>query len=84
MSRTDTDTRPAFSITGESRVKLPLALLASAGLAIAAGTTAWITLRSDVAQHAHQIAALQIEMRSNRELLVRIDENVKALKEHRK
>jgi hypothetical protein len=37
-----------------------------------------------VAKHSLEIAALQADARSARELLVRIDENVKALKESRK
>ncbi len=78
------ETRPSFSVSAESRVKLPLALLAGLLGACAAATAGWATLRSDVAKHSLEISALQADARSARELLVRIDENVKALKESRK
>ena len=78
------ETRPSFSVSSESRVKLPLALLAGLLGACAAATAGWATLRSDVAKHSLEISALQADARSARELLVRIDENVKALKENRK
>ena len=78
------DTRPAFSVSPESRIKLPLALLASLFTAVALATAGWITVRAEVAQHSVEINALQSEARSSRELLVRIDENVKALKEARR
>jgi hypothetical protein len=78
------ETRPSFSVSAESRVKLPLALLAGLLGACAAATAGWATIRSDVAKHSLEIAALQADARSARELLVRIDENVKALKESRK
>lgn len=84
MSRADTTTSPGFSLSGESRIKLPLALLASVCAIIASGTAAYITVRADVALHTLQIKALENEVRSSRELLVRIDENVKTLKESRK
>ena len=76
------DTRPAFSVSAESRIKLPLALLASLFTAVALATAGWITVRADVQQHSAAISALQSEARTSRELLVRIDENVKALKEN--
>jgi hypothetical protein len=78
------ETCPSFSVSPESRIKLPLALLGSLFFACAAATAAWISVRSDVATHGTKISALENEVRSSRELLVRIDENVKALKEARK
>lgn len=78
------DTRPSFSFSPESRIKLPLALLGSLFVACAVATAAWISVRSDVATHGTKISALESEVRSSRELLVRIDENVKALKEARR
>ena len=83
-AKPDDDTRPAFSVSPESRIKLPLALLASLFTAVALATAGWITVRDEVAQHSVEINALQSEARSSRELLVRIDENVKALKEARR
>ena len=78
------DTRAAFHISDQTRVRLPLALLVSLFAAIAAATAGWISVRGEVAQHSLQIGALETEVRSSRELLVRIDENVKALKEVRR
>ena len=83
-AKPDDDTRPAFSVSPESRIKLPLALLASLFTAVALATAGWITVRDEVAQHSVEINALQSEARSSRELLVRIDENVKALKDARR
>lgn len=80
MSRPD-DTRPAFALSPDSRVKLPIALLGTLFAACAAASAAWISVRADVHTHTQQIAALETEVRNSRELLVRIDENVKALKE---
>jgi predicted HicB family RNase H-like nuclease len=80
MSRPD-DTRPAFAVSPDSRVKLPLAFLGTMLAACAAATAAWISVRADVYTHTQQIAGLETEVRNSRELLVRIDENVKALKE---
>ena len=42
-----------------------------------------ITLRAEVAEHAREIRGLQEEFRISRELLVRIDENVKDLRARR-
>lgn len=78
------ETRPSFSFSPDSRIKLPLALLGSFFFAVAAATAAWISVRSDVATHGTKISALESEVRTSRELLVRIDENVKALKENRR
>lgn len=83
MSRHD-ETRPGFNLSQDTRVKLPLALLGSMFFACAAATAAWIGVRSDVQVHTQKIDTLENEVRTSRELLVRIDENVKALKEARK
>lgn len=83
MSRHD-ETRPGFNLSQDTRVKLPLALLSSMFFACAAATAAWISVRSDVHTHTQKIDTLENEVRTSRELLVRIDENVKALKEARK
>lgn len=81
MSRPPEDTRSAFSVSQDTRVRLPLTLLGSLFLACAVATAAWISVRAEVATHTVKIEALETEARSSRELLVRIDENVKQLKE---
>ena len=78
------DPRTSFNLPEQTRVRLPLALLGALFTAVALATAGWISVRADIALHAHAITALEIEVRSSRELLVRIDENVKALKEARK
>jgi len=78
-----TETSPPFAVSRDTRVKLPLALL-WAMLVTAAGTGGYVyTLRGDVETHTREIRTLQEEAKASRELLVRIDENVKALKERR-
>ena len=77
-------TATTFNLSEQSRVRLPLALLISLFGAVALATAGWMTVRADVAQHSIQLSALENEVRSSRELLVRIDENVKALKESRR
>ena len=75
------ETTPAFSVTRDTRVKLPLALLWTlvASAALIGGYV--YTLRAEVTQHSTEIAEVKAEARASRELLVRIDENVKQLKE---
>lgn len=74
------ETSPAFSVSPDSRVRLPLMLLWSIVLtSILVGGYVY-TLRAEVAQHTVDIKTLQEETRASRELLVRIDENVKELK----
>lgn len=75
------ETRPPFVVTADSRVKLPLALLWSLVVTSALVGGYVYTLRAEVAQHTLDIAQVKEEARASRELLVRIDENVKQLKE---
>jgi hypothetical protein len=76
------ETRAPFSISQDSRVKLPLAMLWSllVGAIVIGGYV--YTLRAEVSQHTSEIAEVKVEARASRELLVRIDENVKQLKEN--
>lgn len=77
------DSRPAFDISDRTRVRLPLfawiALLAS--VSTAAG--AYYVMRDDVQRNKADIVELKIEAKSTRELLIRIDANVAALKERK-
>lgn len=67
----------------ETNLKLRLPITAWLTLigVVAAGAIAWGTTKQDVARNTEDIRALQSDRKSDRELLVRIDENVKALKE---
>lgn len=75
------ETTPPFSISSDTRVKLPASLLWSLVIGAAALGGYVYTLRAEVAQHTSDIAEVKAEARASRELLVRIDENVKQLKE---
>ena len=57
------------------RMKVLLALLG----VVACGAIAWATTQSSVADHERRLATLESSRVTDRELLVRIDENVKAL-----
>lgn len=76
-----TDTTPAFSVTRDTRVKLPLALLWGivATSALVGGYV--YTLRGEVAAHTREIRQLQDEFRSTRELLARVEERMKNVDE---
>lgn len=67
-------------ITEDTRVPLTvktwLALIAAA--AVAGG--AWYSLKADVSVHSSQILDLNRDMREQREILIRVDENVKILR----
>lgn len=79
MSR-DTNA-PILDVGRDSRIKLPLALLWAIVLTAALAGGYVYTLRGEVSQHTVEIAEVRAEVRASRELLVRIDENVKQLKE---
>lgn len=57
-------------------VKTWLAIIAAA--AVAGG--AWYSLKADVSAHSGQILDLNKDMREQREIIIRIDENVKQLR----
>lgn len=62
-------------------VSMPLALLFVLLLAVAGGAVALNSTRDQVARNTADIVSMQAEIKSSREILIRIDENVKALKE---
>ena len=70
----------ARAISEDTPIKLPvkawLALIA--GAAVAGG--AWYSLKADVSSHTGQILDLNKDMREQREILIRVDENVKQLR----
>lgn len=72
-----------FLVSKERRIDMPMALLvtllvATAGFSVALGLT-----RDQVLRNTASIIVLQVEQKNAREILIRIDENVKQLKEHR-
>lgn len=75
-----TETTPAVSVSKDKKITLPLALLASL---LGAGAMAYARLagtEDKVERHTQQIQALEAEARATREILIRIDENVKDLR----
>lgn len=59
---------------------MPLALLISLLLVSSLGYSKWISTEERVTRNSTAITALEIEARSTREILIRIDENVKDLR----
>jgi outer membrane murein-binding lipoprotein Lpp len=75
-----TDTTPPIRVSKASQVTLPVAVLFSL---LCAGAVAYARMSStaeQVERHTNQIHALEASDRSTREILIRIDENVKSLR----
>lgn len=67
-------------LTDTTPIKLPVTTwLAMLGAAAVAGG-AWYSLKADVTTHSGQIDSLNKDMREQREILIRVDENVKLLR----
>jgi hypothetical protein len=82
-----TETNPAFKLSKESRISMPLALLVGLLAVAGAGAVAWsetradvISTKADVVRSAADIIELRTEAKATREILIRIDENVKDLR----
>lgn len=78
MSRND-QTAPAWSVSEGTRIKLPLAVLVAILSAVAAAAIAYGSVRNTIADHGEKISALEQRATADREMLFRIDENVKRL-----
>lgn len=79
MSRND-DTVPAFSISEDSRVKLPLKLAIALIGVVAAGAIAWGFTTRTTQDNTKRIDSLEQEQRTTREVLIRIDERTAEIK----
>jgi hypothetical protein len=71
------------AITDKTPIRLPLALWLSVTLLVSASGGGYLLLRDNVARNTAAIGALQQGAQTTREILIRIDENVKGLKEAR-
>lgn len=71
------------AITDKTPIRLPLALWLSVTLLVSASGGGYLLLRDNVARNTAAISALQEGAQTTREILIRIDENVKGLKEAR-
>lgn len=78
MNRSDES--PTTVVTSQKRLSMPLTVLISLVVTTAAGYAAWSSTRDEVARQGRVIQELQIETRTTREILIRIDENVKDLR----
>lgn len=81
MSATSSDTSPPIRVHAGRHVQIPVALLWSIVITAALCGGYVYTLSASVEHHSREIKSLQEDARASRELLVRIDENVKSLKE---
>ena len=68
-------------ITERTPIRLPLALWLSVTLLVSASGGGYLMLRDNVARNTAAIVQLQGGAQATREILIRIDENVKVLKE---
>jgi Tfp pilus assembly protein PilN len=69
-----------FTLSDEKPVKLQFRMLLALLGVVAACAIAWTTTRSQVATDSIRIEALENEQRSQREILIRIDERTAEIK----
>lgn len=69
-----------LTLSERSKLSMPLALLLSLVIVTAVSYAAWTSTQERVEAQGRAINELQIKMESTREVLIRIDENVKDLK----
>lgn len=69
-----------MSLTDKTPIKLPASIWLTVILSAAVAGGAWYSLKADVSQHTTDITDLKADGRIQRELLIRIDENVKELR----
>jgi hypothetical protein len=78
------NTDAPFDISERKRLSMPMALLLSLLTGTAVGYAAWNSVRDKVESQGAAISALEAEARTTREILIRIDENVKDLRRERR
>jgi hypothetical protein len=70
-------------ITEKTPIRLPLTLWLSITVLVSASGGGYLLLRDNVQRNTTAITALQENAQNTREILIRIDENVKGLQPHR-
>lgn len=65
---------------GNRKLSMPFALLVSLISGIAVGYAAWSNVQLRITEQGAAIRVLEVETRATREILIRIDENVKDLR----
>lgn len=73
------DTTPAFSVTKNTKVTLPAALIVTLLVAVAVGYARWYSTAERVDRHDGQIKDLEQDARSTQATLIRIEERAKAI-----
>lgn len=74
------ETMPSFSVNEDSKVKMPLKIIAWLFAIVAAGAIAWGVTTKTVTDDSKRIDALETDSRSTREVLIRIDERTAEIK----
>lgn len=73
-----------MSLTDKTPVKLPLAVWLVAMMAAATAGIAYNSIKTESGQHTQDIVELKSDAKVQREIVIRIDENVKALVRERR
>lgn len=79
-----TETTPAIRVSKERSVSMPLVLLISILTMCALGYSTWASTKEQVIRNSADIVDLRFEAQKTREILIRIDENVKDLRRERR
>lgn len=79
MSQPNT-TRTPFTLAPERQITVPAALFVSLLTIAAVGYAAWSSTRDQVQRNTSDLVEVKREAAAAREILIRIDENVKELK----
>lgn len=82
MSTDDTSTHPQEPIEVSSGMLLtfPVVLMVTIIIAAAVAYSAWSEMRTQVLRNTSDIKQIKVNATANREILIRIDENVRMLK----
>lgn len=78
-SRYDADTAAPFRLSKERSVSMPIAFLGALVVVTAVGYAAWSGTQDQVKRNTGDIGDLKKDAKAAREILIRIDENVKNL-----
>ncbi len=76
---TTTETRASFSVSEDTKLKLPLRVQFVLLAFVAAGAAAWALTRRDVSDHADRLASVETKQASDHDVLVEIRADVKRL-----
>lgn len=66
-------------VTNNNRVSMPVAMLLLLLTTVACGYAAWASTSTTVAAHGVKINELEVDQRTTREILIRVDERTKRM-----